>query len=49
MVNPNILNGIKIIHAKINKKKSTIANGQHNTNRIHHSKIAIMDFIQNIV
>ena len=45
IVKPKILNGIKIIQANINKKKSTIANGQHITKRIHRSRNAIIVFI----
>jgi len=45
MVNPRILNGIRMIHAKINKKNSIMASGQHITNRMHKSKKAIIVFI----
>jgi hypothetical protein len=45
MVNPRILNGINMIQAKINRKKNTIAKGQHRTNRMHQSKIAMIDFM----
>jgi len=48
-VKPMILKGISIIHAKINKKKSPIANGQHRTKRIHQSNNAIIVFMKAVL
>jgi hypothetical protein len=40
-----ILNGSNISHAKINRKKSKIARGQHKTKRIKNSSRAMIAFI----
>ena len=40
-VKPTILNGRRITQISGNRKIRTSANGQHMTNRIHHSMIAI--------
>jgi len=44
-VNPKILNGSRSNQSRGRKTIMSNANGQHNTNKKHHSKIAITVFI----
>jgi hypothetical protein len=45
-VNPRILNGNKIIQARINKKNRPRAIGQHRTKRMHHNSKTISVFME---
>jgi hypothetical protein len=45
-VNPRILNGNKIIQARMNKKNRPRAIGQHSTKRMHHNSKTISVFME---